>query len=142
NCDDEMGTTLLEQFDFLDYGFSGEVDFSFPQFVKNIRDSRSVTDVPGLVYRDDDGKVRRGPTAVPLEDMNSLPVPDYDDFVAERKRTDAGMGLPLILAMESSRGCWWGAKQHCVFCGLNANGMGYRQKSAERFQAEVEQIVD
>jgi ribosomal peptide maturation radical SAM protein 1 len=143
NCDDVMGTTLLEQFEFLDYVFSGEVDFSFPQFVKHLSDGRSVSEVSGVVYRDEQGKVARGSTAIPLEDMNSLPVPDYDDFVAQREESDLGTtSQPLGLALESSRGCWWGAKQHCVFCGLNANGMAFRQKDHDRFQSEVEQVVN
>src|SRR3569623_193287 len=30
--------------------------------------------------------------------------------------------------METSRGCWWGAKNHCTFCGLNGEGMAFREK--------------
>lgn len=140
NCDDIMGETLMGQFDFLDYVFSGEVDTSFPEFVRRVSVSASVADLPGLVYRGEDGRVRKGPAAVPLEDLNSLPLPDYDDYIADRESSDVHF-LPLTLTLESSRGCWWGAKHHCVFCGLNANGMGFRQKDHERFQREVEEIV-
>ena len=101
-----------------------------------------IDDVPGVVYRDARGQVVSGPPAAPVADMNGLPIPDYDDFLAARERSDIGVtGQPLILALESSRGCWWGAKNHCVFCGLNANGMGYRQKSYERFRDEVSTIA-
>jgi ribosomal peptide maturation radical SAM protein 1 len=141
NCDDVMGETLLAQFDFLDYVFSGEVDFSFPEFVRRRSIGAPVDDLPGLIYRDAHGRMTKAPTSVPLEDMNSLPVPDYDDYVASRRSSDVAF-LPLSLTLESSRGCWWGAKHHCVFCGLNANGMSFRQKHHERFQREVEQIVE
>ena len=140
NCDDSMGPALLGQFDFIDYVFSGEVDSSFPEFVRRMSVGESVADLPGLVYRDAQGRVTTGPKAVPVEDMNSLPIPDYDDYVNDRKSSDVDI-LPLTLTLESSRGCWWGAKHHCVFCGLNANGMAFRQKHHERFQGEVEQIV-
>ena len=43
--------------------------------------------------------------------------------------------------METSRGCWWGQKHHCIFCGLNRDSMGYRQKSAQRVDAEVRHLV-
>ena len=43
--------------------------------------------------------------------------------------------------METSRGCWWGAKQHCTFCGLNAEGMAYRAKSGPRALEEMEAQV-
>lgn len=143
NCDDVMGATLLAQFDFLDYVFSGEVDFSFPEFVERLANGAPPSEVSGIVFRDARGGIARGPAAMPREDMNCLPIPDYDDFVAEREASDLALtSIPLSLALESSRGCWWGAKQHCVFCGLNANGMAFRQKTYERFQTEVEQVVD
>ena len=36
--------------------------------------------------------------------------------------------LPTLL-LETSRGCWWGAKHHCTFCGLNGGTMHFRSKS-------------
>jgi ribosomal peptide maturation radical SAM protein 1 len=82
------------------------------------------------------------PRAEPVVDMDSLPVPDFDDYFAERKRFGMFKPEDLVLPLESSRGCWWGAKSHCTFCGLNANGMGYRQKDYERFRAEVQTVVE
>ena len=38
--------------------------------------------------------------------------------------------MPLRLYFESSRGCWWGAKHHCTFCGLNGSTMAFRRKDA------------
>ena len=44
--------------------------------------------------------------------------------------------------MESSRGCWWGQKHHCTFCGLNGEGMEFRQKPAERVLSEIHDLTD
>ena len=140
NCDDIMGETLRTQFDFIDYVFSGEVDFSFPEFVRRMSVGESVADVPGIVYRDAQGRLTKGPAAVPIENLDDLPIPDYDDYVATRQSSDV-REMPLTLTLESSRGCWWGATHQCVFCGLNANGMGFRPKGQQRFQWELEQIV-
>ena len=30
------------------------------------------------------------------------------------------------LPIESSRGCWWGRKNHCVFCGIRDEDLAYR----------------
>src|SRR5262249_6332424 len=140
NCDAEMGAALLAEFAQLDYVFGGEVDHAFPDFACGLaRGERRV--VPGLFYRDADRRVQ-GEAAPPLEDLAGLPFPDYDDFVAERQRFGMDADGELVLSLESSRGCWWGAKSHCTFCGLNADGMAYRQKSAERFQREVEAVTD
>jgi ribosomal peptide maturation radical SAM protein 1 len=141
NCEGEMGQALLEHFPFVDFVFSGEVDFSFPDFVRRLAQKESVEQVPGIVFRNPAGQVCTGPRALPLQDLDGLPVPDFEDYVAERERLGIGAIRKLFLALESSRGCWWGAKQHCTFCGLNANGMGYRQKSPERFQWELEEVI-
>jgi ribosomal peptide maturation radical SAM protein 1 len=142
NCDGEMGRALIESFPFLDYVFSGEVDYSFPEFLDSIHQGKSVGHIPGLLYRTSEGHVAEGPKAEPVTDMNGLPIPDFDDYVAERKKLGLFKPEDLCLPLESSRGCWWGAKAHCTFCGLNANGMGYRQKEYERFRGEVETVVE
>jgi ribosomal peptide maturation radical SAM protein 1 len=142
NCEGEMGRTLMEQFPFIDYVFSGEVDFSFPQFVRRLSTSSPVADLPGIVYREPGGGVRAGAASPPVEEMDRLPTPDFDDYFSELDRTGT---LRLRghnwITLESSRGCWWGAKHHCTFCALNAMGMGYRRKSPERFRSEVEEVV-
>src|SRR5581483_3022170 len=40
-------------------------------------------------------------------------------------------GIDVFLPIENSRGCWWGAKHHCTFCGLNSNSMAFRRKKAD-----------
>jgi ribosomal peptide maturation radical SAM protein 1 len=49
-------------------------------------------------------------------------------------------GVEASVLLETSRGCWWGEKNHCTFCGLNSQAMTYRSKSADRAVAEVEQL--
>jgi ribosomal peptide maturation radical SAM protein 1 len=43
-----------------------------------------------------------------------------------------------IICYESSRGCWWGQKKRCVFCGNNTNkAIVYRRKSEEKVAREL-----
>lgn len=139
NCYGEMGIELFKQFPFIDYLFSGESDHSFPQFVRILYENASMDKIEGIRYRDIDGNVRCGPPASPVRDLDGLPLPDYDDYV-EMFGT-MGYADPLVLALESSRGCWWGSKHQCIFCGLNTHNMGYRSKDTERFQWEVEEVT-
>ena len=75
-----------------------------------------------------------------IRDMDALPTPDYDDyFEALRASTLSTLIRPGLLA-ESSRGCWWGEKSHCTFCGLNGTGMKYRSKSPERVLTELAEL--
>lgn len=69
-------------------------------------------------------------------DLETLPLPDYGQFLAQAadfidKPTD------MMLAFETSRGCWWGEKSHCAFCGLNQLEMAYAMKSSERALEEI-----
>lgn len=141
NCDGEMGATLLEQFGFVDCVFSGEVDHAVPEFVARHARGAAVDDIAGLVRRGPDGAPLVGPPAAPLAQLDDLPYPDFDDYLAERARVGIDRLHPVTLPLESSRGCWWGAKRHCTFCGLNGNGMAYRHKQADRFRDEVETVV-
>ena len=45
------------------------------------------------------------------------------------------------MAFETSRGCWWGEKHHCTFCGLNGGGMQYRSKSPQRALDELDFLI-
>jgi len=74
--------------------------------------------------------------------LNELPIPDYEPFMREwRKFDDQSDGSPW-LAFESSRGCWWGQKHHCKFCGLNQHEMAFNAKSSARVVDEIRTLWD
>ena len=64
-------------------------------------------------------------------------IPDFDDYFGAAQ-APSYCDTVVRLSAESSRGCWWGAKSHCTFCGLNGGTMAFRAKSAERFAAYQE----
>src|SRR5262249_45819744 len=76
-----------------------------------------------------------------VEDMDSLAVPDYDDYFARIQSASWTHDVDIHLLIETSRGCWWGAKKHCTFCGLNGATMAYRSKSPDRAFQEVTGLV-
>ena len=78
--------------------------------------------------------------------MDLVESPDYDDYVEQAESfIQAGL-LPEDLMQgvmfETSRGCWYGAKNHCKFCGLNGLEIGYRRKSPQRILAEIDDLAD
>jgi radical SAM superfamily enzyme YgiQ (UPF0313 family) len=77
--------------------------------------------------------------AQPIVNLDSLPYPDFDDFFAHPPNPDTAETPRLVF--ETSRGCWWGQKHHCTFCGLNGNGMEFRQKSSSRALEELVWIL-
>jgi ribosomal peptide maturation radical SAM protein 1 len=42
---------------------------------------------------------------------------------------------------QSSRGCWWGQKHHCTFCGLNDVGINFREKKADTVISELDDML-
>ena len=68
--------------------------------------------------------------------MDDLPIPDYDEYF-ERRRNLSLASEGSVIPFESGRGCWWGAKHHCTFCGLNGTNMHWRAKSPQRVRQEL-----
>ena len=138
NCENVMGLAAHRMFPFVDYVCSGEADVSFPRLVDALSEGGDPRAIPGVIARHDgqSGALSLSPEKV--ADLDDLPVPDYGDFfeqLAVFGDSDAG------ILMESSRGCWWGEKHHCTFCGLNGTTMAYRSKSANSVLAEIETQV-
>jgi radical SAM superfamily enzyme YgiQ (UPF0313 family) len=48
----------------------------------------------------------------------------------------------MRMLIELSRGCWWGEKHNCVFCGANSQALTYRQKSPQRGYDEITTLVE
>ena len=77
-----------------------------------------------------------------VTDLDSLPFPDFDDYFSQLADSGVASGIRPILVFETARGCWWGEKHHCTFCGLNGEGMQYRSKSARRAREELDYLLD
>jgi magnesium-protoporphyrin IX monomethyl ester (oxidative) cyclase len=81
------------------------------------------------------------------QNMNTLPYPDYSDYFALEElyadfyKDNTFFELNVII-LEGSRGCWWGAKNPCTFCGLNGHVRVYREKNSERFAEEICSLSD
>jgi ribosomal peptide maturation radical SAM protein 1 len=138
NCEGEMGQQLLRSFHWIDYVCTREGDEIFPEFVERfLKKDESCNRIDGLLSR-----VANDPLTYPriVEAMDSLPIPDYDDYVASLKASSLDSVVKREIQIETARGCWWGAKHHCTFCGLNGDTMPYRSKSPERVYQEIKHL--
>jgi ribosomal peptide maturation radical SAM protein 1 len=137
NYDGEMGLEYFRAFSFIDHVVVGEGEEVFPELVHYVLAGKSGNIPNGVTYREG--------TAISFTPNHSLfsgfaktGPPDYDDYyhlLAELG--EAAQGLDRILLYEGSRGCWWGEKHHCTFCGLNAQSMKFRAKSSEQAAQEM-----
>ncbi|MCP4001586.1 MAG: RiPP maturation radical SAM protein 1, partial [Gammaproteobacteria bacterium] len=142
NWEGEMGHALHEKFDFVDFVCSGEADKSFPALISGLGTPGFKSDkVPGLVYRRNGTSVSTGQTAL-VTDLNKLPYPDYDEFFRDYLDNPVTSELIPNLLFETSRGCWWGAKRRCKFCGLSGSSYAFRSKDADRAIKEICYLQD
>lgn len=166
NFEGDMGRAYIESFEFLDFVATGEADLCLPQLCENLRDAQQGGNgdrngnshgnghfevPPGFLYRDG-GEVRAVPAADEAVDLDRLPTPNYDDFFrvaaaagngnghADGNGTTAAGDRPRWIPVEASRGCWWGQKAHCTFCGLNGERMAFRRKSWQRVVEETDEL--
>jgi len=87
------------------------------------------------------GQAHEKPNRAIVHELDKSPIPDYDDYYAAIGTSSFSKYVQPGLLVETSRGCWWGAKHHCTFCGLNGYGMGYRTKSPERALDEIRTLT-
>ena len=136
NFEGEMGLELVRSVDCVDFAVLGEGDVAFPRLLAALANDADPGAVPGVARRVGD-EVVATPAEAPHERLDELPVPDYGEYFERAAR----LGLPtehVAIPFESARGCWWGAKHHCTFCGLNGTTMRFRAKSPSRVLGELD----
>ena len=131
NCEGPMGRELSRSFPCFDFVVSGEADLIIVPLVRHLlagEDPSSGTDIHRHAKAGEQERFIEGRMVGSLDDY---PWPSFDEFLDEFGRTLAPDERPrLHIPMESSRGCWWGEKNHCSFCGLNGSTMAFRSRPA------------
>lgn len=159
NVTGEAGACLLRHYKSVDYVFFGEGDEVFADVCRIAMEKNGEKMPYGVVGRGEkiEGNIPHRMT----KDMNKVAYPDYSDFIEEWEREISGFYGPSILGenydtsdieglylegrryvvyMEGSRGCWWGQKNKCSFCGLNGAINIYRDKTPERLHEEIKEL--
>lgn len=132
----EMGEELFAKAPWIDAVSLGEADDIIPALFRTLLAGQVPQDLQGVLARDAAGQIYRGPPSAPVSTtvLEDQPDPDFDAFFADAARVGIAAAASwqerVTLMFESSRGCWWGQKKHCTFCGLNGEGMAFREKSA------------
>ena len=139
NWEEVMGTTLQSQFPFVDLAFSGEADESFPAVLEARRRGSGIEGLPGVTSSARNGLATLAPAKV-IRDMDALPTPNFEDYFEQLRNSGSASGVAPTLLMETARGCWWGEKAHCTFCGLNGATMVFRSKSPQRVVREIDEL--
>lgn len=137
NCDGEMGRTLHSTFTFIDFVFMGEAEVSLHQFAQMWP---NLTEQPlrGVLSRHEDKTPTARHTGSERMVLDEIPCPDFSEFFEQREESlVVRSAFNAYLPYETSRGCWWGEKHHCTFCGQNGSSLLYRSKTPQRVEDDL-----
>jgi ribosomal peptide maturation radical SAM protein 1 len=133
NCEFPMGKVIAERVSDIDFVFSGPGLKNFPEFVQHCLDGNvsKCHSIRGVFSKD----IELSPSgAEVIGEELSIDTPielNYEDFMLRFDECYATTKLKPIVTFETSRGCWWGQRAHCTFCGLNGESMAYRAMKPE-----------
>jgi ribosomal peptide maturation radical SAM protein 1 len=139
NCDGDMGIALAEVNPFIDVVVRGEGEQALVAVAEAVLSGQDIPALPGLSVRRG-GQVMSEPGSAPRANLATNPTPDYAGYIQSvqdspfRGIIRARMRLPF----EAARGCWWGERVHCTFCGLNGSEIGFRSRP---LQAVIDEIL-
>jgi ribosomal peptide maturation radical SAM protein 1 len=129
-CEGEMAEGILSLDSPIDVVFSGEGDQDFPNLANRYLRGERPEEAIHV------GRV--------LPDLDTAPLPDYDDFFALKDLVpDEGPATSiaaeeLSIPYETSRGCWYA---RCAFCGLMGETNLYRWKSPDRIIGDLAELT-
>ena len=131
---DTLGMNVLRAFEYVDFIVSGDGEDALFRLASDHENYKSI---PRLMYRMGNEVLWNKSDAV--VDLNTLPIPSYDQFYQELASTSVDVQQYYQyygrLPVEISRGCWW---NRCTFCNLNIQHQCYREKSVDRIIQEIQ----
>jgi ribosomal peptide maturation radical SAM protein 1 len=133
NCEFPMGRVIADRVADIDYVFSGPALKGFPAFVRHCmeRDFSKCQAIRGVFHKNS-ASPKSGPETIGEDLSIDTPIKlDYESFLDNFERYFSDTGAKPVLPFETSRGCWWGERSHCTFCGLNGVSMAYRAMKPE-----------
>jgi radical SAM superfamily enzyme YgiQ (UPF0313 family) len=119
-----LGAAFLDAFPDELWAIRGDGEIPMLAMYHALRGEASLTDVPGLIFRDEAGVARANPPEV-VGELDSLPPPDFHL---------AGIDSIPFYPLSTSRGC----PHHCIYCTVGTlSRHSFRANSAERVVAEL-----
>lgn len=121
---------FMNTFKDVDYCIWGEGEIPLKELMKRTDDSRSLSEVPRLCYRDRDSLTF---TAVPGEcRLDPLPFADHTEYFEKMKEFE--LDISPMIPLVGVRSCRW---NKCKFCGVN-KGATYYERPVKEIIEEIE----
>lgn len=126
----------MDALEYADVGVIGEGEITDVEVCNALQTGLSLEKIDGLIIRQENNTYHITPPRKEIEDLDTIPWPDYDGFEVE-KSFEQSPGLASftskrVLTMLGSRSCPY----QCSFC-FHTVGKKYRQRSLDDFFAEL-----
>lgn len=129
HCEGDTGPALMRAFPVVDVAVTGQCDAWVGDLFARIADGRSLEGIRGIIWRDPETLHVEAP-APRFDALDDNPVPAFADYFEQLEHSPLAASFTRSVPFEGSRGCWWGERRHCRFCGLNGTVMTYRSRTA------------
>lgn len=137
----DAGLEVLRCFDCVDVVAFGDGEPVIAPLAMASVNEIDLDRVPNIAWRDATG-IRQNPRI--RIDMCESPEPVFEDFFADLAELEQRHSIRIIsgvIPLETSRGCWWGQKNHCTFCGIDEQTLKYRQRPAEQVLSMIADVA-
>ncbi|MCP4349103.1 MAG: RiPP maturation radical SAM protein 1 [Desulfobacterales bacterium] len=132
NCLWPMGAEIVQHIPSIDFVFSGPALKNFPIFIGHCldKDMEKCSQISGVLSKTN----CQNPPAFMGEELsiNTDVELDYDAFLDTIEKNFPNGEVKPMLILETSRGCWWGERMQCTFCGANGRSLKYEAMSSEK----------
>lgn len=130
----------MKALEYADVGVIGEGEITDVEVCKALENGTPLDKIEGLIIKKENGEYFKTPPRKEIEDINSIPWPDYDGFELEKSFEStpgvSGLNSTRTIFMLGSRSCPY----QCSFC-FHTVGKRYRQRSLDNFFEELEYIL-
>ncbi len=143
HCDGSLGEALMRHFPWIDFVARGDGEKLIVALAEHLREGRAMFHgIEGLLWREGEAIGGTDKPRAHAEDLDELPEPMFTDWLA-RLETLGWKDLDTLrLPIETSRGCWYGQRQQCIFCGLNGASLEFRSKGADRILKDYVSLLE
>ncbi|MCL2037137.1 MAG: B12-binding domain-containing radical SAM protein [Oscillospiraceae bacterium] len=117
----------------IDMVIVGEGEYPWLDYLNSLRDGTSRTDIESINFKQSDGSIIHNPVRPLIEDLDSLPFPDFDLF--DYANLDRSKNFTAMVML--SRGCLFS----CTYCGNSQFRNVYpNKKKYARFRSPEKSI--
>lgn len=127
--------------DTVDVGIIGEGEITLPDLISALANGGDLASIPGLIYPDGKGGFVTTSRRRDIDNLDSLPLPDYlsfdyDKYLQTNGEWEGNTKFSPV-AIIGGRSC----KYNCTFC-FHPTGSKYRQRSLDSIFHEIDFLLD